>query len=139
MRCDEILPNYLQPMEPYFASMAGATATDWGPDVKPPALSANVTLPGMEVYVDLAELIDVEAEITRKKQELEKLTGLIAAKQKKLENKNFVDRAPAEVVQKERDSLKRLESIQIVIAGNTQSVDMKLYHNALKSRIIEGI
>ena len=64
----------------------------------------------MEVFVDLAELIDVEAEIARKKQEMEKLAGFIAAKEKKLENKNFVDRAPAEVVQKERDSLNDLQS-----------------------------
>ena len=62
--------------------MAGATATDWGPSVNPPALSANVTVPGMEVFVDLAELIDVEAEIARKKQEMEKLAGFIAAKAK---------------------------------------------------------
>ncbi len=63
----------------------------------------------MEVYVDLAELIDVPAEIARKKQEVEKLTGFIAAKEKKLTNENFVDRAPAEVVRKERDSLKDLQ------------------------------
>ena len=63
----------------------------------------------MDVYVDLADLIDVPAEIARKKQEVEKLTGFIAAKEKKLLNESFVDRAPAEVVQKERDSLKDLQ------------------------------
>ena len=110
VKCTGTTSKLLRPMEPYFSSMAGAMATDWGPDVKPPALSANVTLPGMEVFVDLAELIDVEAEIARKNQEKEKLAGLIAAKQKKLENKNFVDRAPAEVVQKERDSLSDLQA-----------------------------
>ena len=40
------------------------------------------------------------AEIARKKQEVEKLTGFIAAKEKKLGNASFVERAPAEVVQK---------------------------------------
>jgi len=108
LRCDEATSKLLRPMEPYFASMAGAKATAWGPKVNPPALSANVTLAGMEVFVNLAELIDVEAEITRKQQELNKLSALIAAKQMKLENKNFVDRAPADVVQKERDSLSEL-------------------------------
>jgi valyl-tRNA synthetase len=110
VRCEETTSKLLRPMEPYFASMAGAMPTAWGVKVNPPALSANVTLPGMEVFVDLAELIDVDAEIARKKQELEKLTGFIAAKQKKLENKNFVDRAPADVVQKERDSLSDLQA-----------------------------
>jgi valyl-tRNA synthetase len=110
VRCDQTVSELLRPMEPYFASMAGAQATAWRQDANPPALSANVTLPGMEVFVDLADLIDVDAEIARKKQEAEKLSGLIAAKQKKLENKSFVDRAPPEVVQKERESLADLQA-----------------------------
>ena len=100
----------LRPMEPYFAldgQRPGRRPS--GRTLTAPALSANVALPGMDVYVDLAELIDVPAEIARKKQEVEKLTGFIAAKEKKLTNANFVDRAPAEVVQKERDSLKDLQ------------------------------
>jgi len=109
VRCDAEVAELLQPMEPYFASMAGAKPSAWGPEVKAPALSANVTLPGIEVFVDLAELIDIEAEIARKKQELEKLDKLIEAKKKKLENKNFVERAPEAVVQKERESLAELE------------------------------
>jgi valyl-tRNA synthetase len=96
-------------MEPYFLSMAGARPTAWGPEVQSPRLSANVALTGMEVFVDLADLIDVPAEIERKKQEIAKLDGLVTGKRKKLENKNFVDRAPAAVVQGERDSLKDLE------------------------------
>jgi valyl-tRNA synthetase len=110
VRCDETFSELLRPMEPYFASMAGATATFWGPDVAASALSANTTLLGMEVFVDLAGLIDVEAEVTRKKQDMEKLAGFITSKQKKLENKSFVDRAPAEVVQKERNGLADLQA-----------------------------
>jgi valyl-tRNA synthetase len=117
VRCDASIADLLRPMEPYFATMAGATAKAWGPDVKQPALSANTTVPGMEVYVDLVGLIDVDAEIARKKQEMEKLAGLIASKQKKLENKSFVDRAPAEVVQKERDGLADLQA-QYDVAKN---------------------
>ena len=109
VRCDATAAELLRPMAPYFASMANARAVAFGPDVTAPALSANVTLSGMDVYVDLADLIDKPAEIARKKQEVEKLTGFIAAKEKKLTNKSFVDRAPAEVVQKERDGLKDLQ------------------------------
>jgi valyl-tRNA synthetase len=109
VRCDAAAADLLAPMEPYFESMANAKATAIGPDVAAPALSANVSLSGMEVYVDLADLIDVPAEIARKKQEVEKLVGFIAAKEKKLTNASFVERAPADVVQKERDSLKELQ------------------------------
>jgi len=117
VRCDPETAALLRPMQPYFLAMAGARASAWGPEVEPPALSANVTLPGMEVYVDLAELIDVGAEIERKKQDLEKLDALIAAKEKKLANANFIERAPAEVVEKERDSLKDLQEQQAATAA----------------------
>src|SRR5208337_2118683 len=83
--------------------------TGCGPDVAAPKLSANVALGGMEIFVDLADLIDVDAEIERKEQEDVRLQGLIAAKRRKLENANFVDRAPAAVVQGERAALKDLE------------------------------
>jgi valyl-tRNA synthetase len=96
-------------MEPYFQSMAGATCTGRGPEVEAPALSANAASAGLEVFVDLAGVIDIEAEIARKRKELKKLGGLIAGKQKKLANENFISRAPAEVVQRERESLAELE------------------------------
>ncbi|MGW8257026.1 MAG: class I tRNA ligase family protein, partial [Thermoguttaceae bacterium] len=122
VRCEKSTAELLKPMEPYFESMAGARATGWGEDVIAPALSANTTLPGMEVFVDLADLIDIEAEIARKKQELAKLEGLIAGKQKKLENKNFVDRAPAAVVQKERDALNELWTQQQATAKSLEDL-----------------
>ena len=109
VRCESDVADLLRPMEPYFASMANARAVAFGPDVVAPPLSAHVTLSETEVYVDLAELIDVPAEIARKTQEVEKLAGFIAAKEKKPSNASFVERAPAEVVQKERDSLKDLQ------------------------------
>ncbi|MBN1588085.1 MAG: valine--tRNA ligase, partial [Pirellulales bacterium] len=109
VRCDTETADLLRPMERYFEPMAAARPTAFGPDVERPALSANVTLTGMEVFVDLAGLIDVEAEMTKKRQELDKLGQFIAAKKKKLDNESFTSRAPAEVVQKERDSLAELE------------------------------
>ncbi len=110
VRCDAATRDLIEPMGVYFETMANARATVFGPDTVAPAFSANVAISGgMEVYVDLADLIDVPAEIARKEQEVEKLKGFIASKEKKLQNANFVDRAPADVVQKERDSLKELQ------------------------------
>ena len=109
VRCEAAVAELLLPMEPYFAPLANASATGFGAEVIAPPLSAHMALAGMDVYVDLAELIDVPAEIARTQQEVEKITGFITAKEKKLTNANFVGRAPAEVVQKERDSLKDLQ------------------------------
>ena len=108
VRCDAPTAKLLSPMEDYFRAMAAAKAGGFGPSVAIPTLAANVTLAGMEVFVDLAGLIDVEAELARKQAELTKLDGLIAAKEKKLANAGFVAKAPPAVVQKERASLEDL-------------------------------
>lgn len=110
VRCDQETAQLLQPMAPYFESMAGATGTDWGSEVAPPAVNARVALPGIEVFVDLAGLIDVAAEIAKNEKEREKVAGFIAGKEKKLSNESFVARAPAEVVAQERQSLEELQA-----------------------------
>jgi valyl-tRNA synthetase len=109
VRCDDATAALLRPMEPYFASMAAARATAWGPSVATPPLAAAATLAGMELFVDLAELIDLDAELARKRDELAKLAGRIATQEKKLSNESFVARAPAAVVQKERETLLALQ------------------------------
>ena len=76
---------------------------------EPPITNASASLPGIEVLVDLKDLIDIEAEIARKEKEAQKLQGLITGKEKKLANENFVGRAPADVVQRERDGLAELQ------------------------------
>jgi len=109
VRCSEATAKLLRPMEPYFASMASATAIAWGEEAEPPATHATVHISGADVYLDLKGFIDVDAEIARnEKLEREKL-GQIQGKEKKLANANFVERAPAEVVQRERDSLAQLK------------------------------
>jgi len=110
VKCDAATAELLQPMTPYFASMAGATATAFGPTVAAPELSATFTLAGMEVFVDLADLIDVAAEIAKQEKEADKLRGFIAGKEKKLSQPNFAEKAPANVVQAERDSLQELQT-----------------------------
>jgi valyl-tRNA synthetase len=109
VKCDEGVAKLLAPMEPYFASMAGAKCTAAGPDVEPPAASSQISLPGIDVMVDLQDLIDVDAELLRLEKELEKLTKNIAGKEGKLANASFTARAPAEIVQRERDSLAQLK------------------------------
>jgi valyl-tRNA synthetase len=109
VRCDPETGELLRPMEPYFQSMTAARPMACGPEVKAPALVASATSPGVEVFVDLAGLIDVQAEIQRKRDELKKLDSMIASKRKKLANERFLERAPEAVVQKERDSLSGLE------------------------------
>ena len=107
--CEAADTSLLQPMEASFLSMAMAKNVGWGKDVVAPATSATVNLSGMDVHVDLKDFIDVEAEKKRNEKLQQKLSGAIAGKEKKLTNANFVDRAPADVVERERESLAEMK------------------------------
>ncbi len=109
VHCDAATAALLKPMQPYFAQMARAMATALGPDAKAPDIAASVTLAGqagpMEVHVDLSRFIDVEAERKRLANERDNLTKQIASIDAKLSNQNFVEKAPAEVVDQQRAKL----------------------------------
>jgi valyl-tRNA synthetase len=63
---------------------------------------------GVELFVPLEGVIDLDRERMRLREEIAKLEGLHAGTSKKLDNEAFVARAPADVVQKERDRLAQL-------------------------------
>ena len=110
VRCDIQAEESLAAMKPYFASMASAVITDLGAEVEPPPFSATASVDGMEVFVDMEDLIDVAAEISRNENEVARLRKAIASKQKKLGNPSFISRAPADVVAREKESLEHLQS-----------------------------
>jgi len=121
VQCDRQVARMLQPLSAHFAALAQATATAMGGDVKPPRTNATVHLANMDVFMDLTGLIDVEAEISRLEKQRDRITGMIAGKERKLANQSFVERAPADVVQKERDSLvqlrQQLDTVQVSLAS----------------------
>lgn len=108
VKCGQAVADLLVPMKKYFQSMAGAVAENIGENVCAPSLSANVTLPKMEIFVDLADLIDVDSEIAKKEKELAKLSGFIKAKEAKL-GSDFIKKAPPQVVEKERNALAEMQ------------------------------
>ncbi len=60
---------------------------------------------GTAVFVPLGDAIDVSRECGRLGTEVERLTRLLQSQEKKLENQQFVSRAPVEVVDRERQKL----------------------------------
>ncbi|MGL6227367.1 MAG: valine--tRNA ligase [Thermoguttaceae bacterium] len=110
VRCEPQIAEQLRMMQPYFLSMSGAKGTGFGPEIVAPSLAGTVSLPGIDVFVDLADLIDVQAELAKKEKEIVKLEGFIKSKEAKLSNDSFVSKAPPEVIAKENESLADLKS-----------------------------
>ncbi|MBI5137604.1 MAG: valine--tRNA ligase [Nitrospirae bacterium] len=88
---------------PYLARLAKVTTLTAGPDATRPAASATAVWSGGEVYVPLAGRIDVAAETARLSAQLAKVDKELDGISRKLQNPDFVERAPAEVVDKERE------------------------------------
>ena len=70
-----------------------------------PAHAMSAVIDGVEIYLPLEGLIDTEKEIARLQKELDKLEKFAASTSGKLNNERFLSKAPAEVVQSEREKL----------------------------------
>ena len=68
-------------------------------------VAATALVGELEILVPMADLIDKDAELARLGREVEKLEKDVARIQGKLGNASFVDKAPAAVVEKEREKM----------------------------------
>jgi valyl-tRNA synthetase len=73
-------------------------------------VSATQLVGDMQLLVPMSGLIDKDAEITRLDKEIDRKRGEIGRAEGKINNPSFVDKAPAEVVQKEKDKVQDLGS-----------------------------
>lgn len=63
-----------------------------------------------ELYLDLKNYLDIEREINRLKKEKEKIEEKLKFIEKKLSNPQFIEKAPQEIIGKEREEMKKLQS-----------------------------
>jgi len=95
----EVLRTYAN----YISVLAFAEPITFSDEKPPHAMSGIVD--GVEIFLPLEGLIDTEKEIARLTKELEKVRKGAASTEGKLNNERFLSKAPAEVVQSERDKL----------------------------------
>jgi valyl-tRNA synthetase len=91
-----------------------------GADTTAPKLAMSAVITGAEVYVPLAELIDINEEVARLQKEADKWQAEVTRADKKLGNERFVANAPEKVVAEQRDKradyVKKLDATQARIA-----------------------
>jgi valyl-tRNA synthetase len=101
----------------YFERLARVTDLDVGADIERPAASASAVVGRNQAFVPLEGMIDLDIERERLRKEIDNKSGFLASVQRKLQNEQFVTKAPEQVVKKEREKekdamaeLKRLEA-----------------------------
>lgn len=100
-------------------TLAKVISIQWLEDNENPPQSASAFIGELEIYIPLEGLIDLKEETARLEREKAKLDKELIAIQNKLNNANFVDRAPADVVAKEKA---RLDEIKLLLEKITKSI-----------------
>jgi len=70
-----------------------------------PAKALSAVVDGVNIFLPLADLVDMEAEIERTKRDLEQTELDLERAQSKLQNEGFITKAPPQVVDKEREKV----------------------------------
>ena len=92
----------------YIERLASASEIVWISDkTSAPANAVSVIGTGAEAFMPLGDIIDIDKEIARLAAEEKRLQGEIARAEGKLGNPGFTGKAPAAVVQQERDKLEK--------------------------------
>ena len=87
-----------------------------------PERSLATVLDDIQVYLPVGDLLDVDKEVLRLKNDLAKLEKDIEKSRTKLSNENFVGRAPEEVIEKEKAALSDNEAKKERITENLRSL-----------------
>ncbi len=84
---------------------------------------ASIQVAGdVQIFVPLKGLVDVEAEVQRLLKEIGKIVKDMELFTKKLENPSFVDRAPSDVVAKEKEKLAEVTAKKGVLEASLEKI-----------------
>ncbi|MEW6357481.1 MAG: valine--tRNA ligase [Planctomycetota bacterium] len=107
---DDVAAKRLVAHAEFVRRMAGLGALEVGVGLAKPPSSAVEVVGQIQVFVPLEGLIDFKAEKARLQSRIEKVEGQLAVVNRKLSNEDFVSKAPAEIVQRERERLAELDA-----------------------------
>ena len=75
-----------------------------------------------QIYVPLGELVDIEKEKARLQAEIERIDGEIERAESKLNNQNFVSRAPQKLVDAEREKVSKYQAMKAKCQAQLESL-----------------
>ncbi len=99
---DEEVLKVLQKNKAYIDRFCNPNKLVMDVDVEVPEKAMTAVLTGVELFLPLEGLINIEEELARLQKEWEKWDKEVARVQGKLSNENFVNKAPKKVVDEER-------------------------------------
>jgi len=101
--------GFLEENQEVITQLARLQSMEIAPDIDAPRASATAVVKGDEIYVPLEGIVDFEAELSRLEKQLKKVDKEYEGLNKKLSNQDFLQKAPVDVVEKEKGKLEELE------------------------------
>jgi len=108
-----------------FAGLAHVSELDIGPHVARPAQAPRKVLDNAEVFLPLEGVIDVAAERVRLTQELSRVEADLNQALNKLDNEDFLRKAPPAVVEKEKNKLAEFQQRAQRLEQNLELLGVK--------------
>jgi valyl-tRNA synthetase len=84
--------------------------------------AVSVIIPNATIYMPFSELVDIEQEIKRLEMEVAKLEKEVARVTSKLNNQGFVAKAPAKVIEEEREKQEKYEQMLVQVKERLSSL-----------------
>lgn len=89
----------------YLKQLAGIESIEKYQSEKDLKSTATAVVDKLEIFIPLAGLIDLEVEKQRMKKEIDRISRQISGLEKKLTNENFLNKAPENVVNQEKEKM----------------------------------
>jgi valyl-tRNA synthetase len=125
VRSGDAVAEDFRTLAPFITQLAGVAKLETGANIaKPPQAASHVT-PEFEAYVSLAGLIDLDAEAKRLEKQIAEKKKHLQAALVKLENPNFRDKAPAEVVAQQQAQVAELQKQIAALEANLRELREK--------------
>ena len=102
IKCSKDQSDLISQNKKLFMALAKIDSYDYGSSMERPPQSATAVVHGMELYIPLDGLVDLDKEKMQLEKRKIKIEGLLVGIDKKLSNKQFINNAPENVVDGER-------------------------------------
>ena len=110
----------------FFERLASASEVEVGAKFDDMDDAVSIITESARMYIPMAELVDFQAEIARLQKEKAGVEKELAMVNGKLSNENFVSKAPAAVVEGQRQSKARLEEKLALLDESLQNLEKRM-------------
>ena len=102
-RGNKLKTNIILDNKKYFKDLVKVKDLQCFESVEKPEKSSTIVINDIEIFVPLSNLIDIDKEVNRLKDKIKDYEGRMNSVKKKIDNENFIKRAPKEIVKNEKN------------------------------------